>query len=56
MNGIAEKREVIISYGVLYKENEFFRGEHTDHKKIQKNEATGACGRYQYQYVEPFQD
>ena len=26
------------------------------HMKIQKNEATGACGRYRYQYAEPFQD
>ena len=50
------KGEVILSYGTLYKENEFFRREHTDHKKTQENETAGACGRYRYQYAEPFQD
>ena len=52
----AEKGEVIISYGELYKENEFFRREHTDHKKTQRNETTRTCGQNRYQYAEPFQD
>ncbi len=52
----AEKGEVILSYGTLQKEHKFFGREHTDHKKTQENETAGACGRYRYQYAEPFQD
>ncbi len=33
------------SYGGLCSENKFFRKQHTDHKKIQRNETTGACGQ-----------
>lgn len=50
------KGAVKLSYGGLYKENQFLRREHTDHKKTQRNETAGACGRYRYQYAEPFQD
>ncbi|EDS74472.1 hypothetical protein CLOSPI_02056 [Thomasclavelia spiroformis DSM 1552] len=44
MNQKVKKGEVIISYGTLYKENQFLRGKHTDHKEMQGNETAGACG------------
>ena len=40
----ATKGAVILSYGALWKENQFLRREHTDHKKTQRNETAGTCG------------
>ena len=34
----------ILSHGALRKENQFLMRKHTDHKKTQRNEATGTCG------------
>lgn len=56
MNEKAKKGEVILSYGALWKENQFLRREYTNHKKIQGHETTGTCGQNRYQYAEPFQN